>query len=45
MGLYYFGFLPPVVALLSNIGANEDRLDSIGSTQVGGMVNAPSSQQ
>jgi hypothetical protein len=34
---------PPVVASSSHIGGDEEGMDSIASTEVGGMVNAPSS--
>ena len=35
---------PLVVALSSHIGGDEEATDSIASTEVGGMVNAPSLQ-
>ena len=35
---------PPVVASSSHIGGDGEGMDSIASTEVGGMVNAPSSQ-
>ena len=35
---------PPVVASSSHIGGDEEGMDFIASTEVGSMVNAPSSQ-
>ena len=35
---------PPVVASSSHIDGDEEGMDSIASTEVGGMINAPSSQ-
>ena len=32
---------PPVVVSSSHIGSSEEGIDSIASTEVGGMVNAP----
>ena len=36
-------FSPPVVASSSYIGGDKEGQDSITSTEVGGMLNAPSS--
>ena len=36
-------FSPPVVASSSQIGGDEEGTKSIASTEVGGMINAPSS--
>ena len=35
---------PPMVASSSHIGGDEEGIDTIASTEVGGMVNASSSQ-
>ena len=35
------GSLPPMVASSSYIGGDEEGMDSIASTEVGGIVNTP----